>query len=360
MCNRKVIIVSPSLDPRKNVSGISSITQFIINNNPECQYIHFELGKKDNERGGILRIISVIKCIINWWIILSKNEEAIIHYNFPLSKASILRDPIFIYIAYIRKRKTVIHIHGGIFLTSPQIPLYLHIILKRVFSLKFPFIVLSNIEKNQIKIRFNCKNVYILPNCVDLEEAKTFIREKNLNNKLKIGYLGRIAESKGMDYLLKACIELKKKNIPFLLELAGKEESENKYLPIFKEKLGDNFSYVGVISGNSKSNFLKDIDIFILPSFFEGLPMSLIESMSFGVVPLTTNVGSIGEVVNDKLNGLFINIKDSDSIVNNVLYLNSNREVLNKLSSEAKKFIFRSFDVTEYINKLNSIYSSIF
>ena len=41
--------MSPSLDPKQNVSGISSVTQFIISNNPDCHYIHFELGRKDND-----------------------------------------------------------------------------------------------------------------------------------------------------------------------------------------------------------------------------------------------------------------------------------------------------------------------
>ncbi len=45
----KYIIVSPSLDPTQNVSGISAVTQFIIENNKSIKYIHFELGKKDNE-----------------------------------------------------------------------------------------------------------------------------------------------------------------------------------------------------------------------------------------------------------------------------------------------------------------------
>ena len=45
----KVIITSPSLDPAQNIGGISSVTQFIIQNNKSADYIHFELGKKDNE-----------------------------------------------------------------------------------------------------------------------------------------------------------------------------------------------------------------------------------------------------------------------------------------------------------------------
>ena len=58
--------MSPSLDPKQNVSGISSVTQFIISNNPDCHYIHFELGRKDNESGGLSRVKVIMKSLILW------------------------------------------------------------------------------------------------------------------------------------------------------------------------------------------------------------------------------------------------------------------------------------------------------
>lgn len=352
-----IIIISPSLDPKQNVSGISSVTQFIIQNNKDVNYIHFELGKKDNERGGIYRIGSILKCLFLWWKTLSKYPQAIIHYNFPLSKASILRDPLFIGIARIRKRKMVIHLHGGNFLTAPHIPFYLNILLKKVFALSVPFIVLSELEKKLIQERFNCADINVLPNCVDLKVAEDFEREPNVHNPLTIGYLGRIAETKGMDYLLEACIQMKKTGIPFFLKIAGKEEVKDKYIPTFQNELGNHFIYEGVVSGETKNKFLKSLDVFILPSFFEGLPMSLIECMSFGVVPVTTRVGSIGEIINEENNGLFISIRDSQSIIQQISRLNNDRMLLSKLSNHSKEYIIKAFNPLIYIDKLNKIYA---
>lgn len=352
-----IIITSPSLDPTKNVSGVSFVTKFIIDNNKGNNYIHFELGKKDNEKGGIFRILPIMKNLLKWNQLLSKHPEAIIHYNFPLSKASIIRDPLFIRIALIKKQKIVIHIHGGVFLTAPSIPTYLNYILKKIFSLPVPFIVLSELEKKILADKFNCKNVYVLPNCVDLKEAISFQRKPNNTNPLVIGYLGRIAETKGMSYLLDACVKLKEKGMPFILKLAGKEEIKDQYLPLFKEKLGAQFVYEGVVSGDKKTTFLKSLDVFALPSFFEGLPISLIECMSFGVVPVTTNVGSISEIVKEKDNGLFVQVKDSITICQQIVILNSDRNLLQHLSQNAKEYIIKHFNEQEYINKLNKIYT---
>ena len=108
-----VIIVSPSLDTTQNVSGISSATQFVIDNNLAQNYIHFEQGKKDNEAGGIRRILPLIAKLREWKRLLATYPNATIHYNFPLSKASIIRDVPFIKYAQRKRRKIVIHLHGG-------------------------------------------------------------------------------------------------------------------------------------------------------------------------------------------------------------------------------------------------------
>lgn len=350
-----VIIVSPSLNPTQNVSGISSVTQFIISNNIEKNYIHFELGKKDNEKGGIFRIKNIIGRLFKWYKLINQHPTAIVHYNFPLSKQSILRDPMFMYIA--RKNRMVVHIHGGNFLTALHIPNYLQRILNKVFSMSCPFIVLSDIEKKIIHEKFSCSNVHVLPNCVDLTNASKFIKQiKGVDEPLVIGYLGRIAETKGIGYLLDACIELKNRKIPFILRIAGKEEIENQYVPLFKKELGNYFYYDGIVSGELKNDFLKHLDIFLLPSYFEGLPMSLLECMSFGVVPITTNVGSIGEVVKEKQNGLFIKVKDVNSIVEQFIRLHKERELLKELAIQSKKTIFDLFNANKYVDKLNSIY----
>ena len=265
------------------------------------------------------------------------------------------------WIARKKGHKIVIHLHGGLFLTAPKIPFYLNIILKRIFQWNVTFIVLSKIEQQLIKNRYDCKNIEILPNCINLNEAKKYNKTINnkTNNPLIIGYLGRIVNTKGMDYLLKACEKLKKSNIPFILKLAGKEDSNTNYIESFKKVLGNQFIYAGVVSGYQKDIFLKSLDLFILPTFFEGLPMSLLECMSYGVVPITTNVGSINEVVEDKVNGIFIKVKDSDSIYEKITYIQNNRNLIENLSIKAKETIFQKFSPIKYIENLNSIYKQL-
>lgn len=355
----QVIIVSPSLDPTQNVSGISAVTQFIIDNNNQVEYIHFELGRKDNERGGWHRIPSIYRKLKEWRLLLKQYPDALIHYNFPLSKPSILRDPMFIRIARKMGRKMLIHIHGGIFLTSPHVPGYLNRILKWVFQGDEPFVVLSEGEKESLQSRYSCKDVHVLPNCIDLTDAKEYVRSYPPSLPIRLGYIGRIAKTKGMTELLEACKVMKERNVPFVLEIAGKEEIENEYLPLFKKGLGDNFVYTGVVSGQEKAEFLKRLDVFVLPTYFEGLPISLLECMSYGCVSMATPVGAIPTVMIGNVNGLFVPLHDASSIVSGVEALLNDEPLYERLSLAARQTVFDKFSPSKYVEELNMIYDRL-
>ena len=270
---------------------------------------------------------------------LADNFDALIHYNYPLDAPSIVRDYFFIRYAYRHKRRMVIHLHGGLYLFKDDKPWVIDYILKEVFGYDLPLIVLSDKEKEHICDVYHRKEVYSLPNCIELTEAKAFTREEN-KGRLRMLYLGRIEKNKGIDFILDALKVLDSKGVDFLFRMAGKENVEGEYIGCFREALGDKFEYCGVVSGKNKDNLLKDSDVFVMPSFYEGLPMALLECMSFGVVPVVTDVGSIGEYVKEGENGKIVKVKDTDSIVDAVLFLDKDRKLLSKLSEKAQKTIF--------------------
>jgi len=434
---QNIIITAPSLDPTQNVSGVSTVVQFIIENNKEREYQHFQIGKTDKESGGVLqRLWRIWRCYGEWRLTLTGTgtitkiaTKTIIHYSFPLSAPSILRDPWFMHYALKKGYKMVVHVHGGLFLTAPRIPFLLERILKWVFSWDVPFIVLSEGEKEILQTRFGAKRVEVLPNCPDAPKGNetqseiatirgcaTTIHEHgslrygagaydngsnnkdNMDNKdninplnslnlelfnfepasvtsdlnleptceasalnqrraLILGYLGRIEPNKGMTELLAALKKQKAEGRGFKVRFAGKEQTEGEYLPKFKEALGDDFEYCGLVSGETKREFLGSLDVFVMPTYFEGLPMSLLETMSYGAVPVVTKVGSIPTVVKDGENGLFVKVKDADSICKALKKLDDDRVLLAKMSEEARKTIQENFSATKYVERLNAIYA---
>ena len=343
----------------------------------------------------------VINCVRNVAKATTKTKrhfvttETIIHYSFPLSAPSILRDPWFMHYALKRGYKMVVHVHGGLFLTAPKIPFILERILKWVFSWDVPFIVLSEGEKEILQTRFGAKRVEVLPNCPDAPKGNetqseiatirgcaTTIREHGSlrygasaydngselrearlepakHPSLTLGYLGRIEPNKGMTELLEALKKCKEEGRGFKVRFAGKEQTEGEYLPKFEEALGENFEYCGLVSGEAKREFLDSLDVFVMPTYFEGLPMSLLETMSYGAIPVVTKVGSIPTVVKDGENGLFVKVKDADSICEALKKLDDDSSLLAKMSVEARKTIQENFSAAKYVERLNEIYAGL-
>lgn len=473
MALKKIIITAPSLDPTQNVSGVSSVVSFIKKNNPGCRYIHFLQGKADKEKGGWHRIGVILSAFGRWRKLLAGEREAIVHYSFPLSTMSILRDTPFMWYAHSKKRGMVVHVHGGLFLTAPKIPFFLNWMLRWVFSWDVPFIVLSDMEKEILHKRFGAKVVHVLPNCPDVswdqrisrmdtddssqntnctndtkfslantestnntedsltntnctnntkyslantestdntedsflntnctndtksslantestDNTKSSLANTNCTNNTKsffantestdntdknneplvLGYLGRIEPNKGMTELLEACKVLKRNGVKFLLRFAGKEQTAGEYLPLFEE-LNLSFEYVGLVSGKTKEEFLQSLDVFVMPSYFEGLPVSLLECMGYGAVPVVTPVGSIPEVVrpyssdicDDSCNGVFVKKKDVESIVEAIMLLDGDRELLARLAVNARRTIMENFSPVKYVGTLNDIYDKIY
>lgn len=355
--NQDVILVAPSLDPNITLGGVSSVARFIVSNNKEVHYIHFEQGSRDNAKGGVYRVARVFQRYREWKKLIKESKGCLIHYNFDLSPFSILRD--YPFMRYARKKGCglLIHVHGGIFMNSSSVPFPYNAILKRIFSWKgIPFVVFSSKEKNTLVSRYGTRNIHVLPNCVDIPSLE---KRKAVDDTLKIGYFGRISEAKGMQELLKATVRLKEKHVRFILSFAGKKEAPVDFVDLYVKALGDNFRYDGIVSGQQKDEFLRGLDVFVMPSYFEGLPISLLESMSYGIVPVVTAVGSIPDVVSDGGNGLIVKDHDVDSIIAAIEKLNRDKQLVAILGDAARKTITERFNPQTYVETLNGIYNRI-
>ena len=352
----RIIITSPSLNPNFNVSGISSVVNFIIKKNKEHEYLHFEDGSRDSDSKTFTsRIIRVIKSIKAWSNLLAQQKSAIIHFNLPLMAGAIIRDFFLLQIAHKKGKKVILHLHGGSLLKVRKRPWIINKLLTKIFAWSDSIITLSEDERQIIINDFNLQNVYSLPNCIDLDNAKDF-NKSFMRKTLHLLYLGRIEKNKGIDFIFQSMQQLNDLNVDFLLHFAGKEENTDEYIPKFSRTLGNRFIYHGVVSGMNKQELLKECDVFLLPSMYEGLPMSLIETMAYGEVPIVTNVGSMSMVVQDKINGCFVNKCSSEDITKKISLLFEDKIKRETLSKAAQQTIFSLFDDKKYIAQLNQLY----
>jgi glycosyltransferase involved in cell wall biosynthesis len=351
----RVIITSPSLNPKDNVSGMSAVTRFITANNRSCQYIHFTLGKKDGEARDYRWLGRTLTSYIQWIRVLFTERRAIVHFNLALDRRSLVRDSPLIVVARWFRRRVVIHIHGGELFASQTMPPW----LKRITAIALgngPVIVLSDTEQEILRARFPKAGLVVLPNCVELGEPKTFPRSCHPDEPLTILFLGRICVTKGIHVLYEALAAAAEKGLRFRFTMAGAGPDSDLYVAKFRELLGEQFVFRGIVAGEAKLSLLRECQVFILPSLFEGLPMALLESMAFGVVPITTAVGSIPSVITHGHNGLFIQKNDPSAIVAAIEWLSADGSFLQTLSLNGQESIAQTCKPDAYMARLRVIY----
>ena len=355
----KVLIIAPSLDSSLNVSGISSVVRLIISNNDKHEYVHFKVGKADNDSRGFKWLLNTLGMYPKWFKKMFSKDFDLIHFNIGLGTLSVIRDLPLIWMARLAGRKMVLHIHGGIYMYN-KANCFVTFLIRRLFNKKNPVIALSEPEKEILQTRYKAQNVTVLPNCIDLTDAmKCSIDDKDKSEN-SILFMSRLTKEKGLGELLDAVTILKSENIPFKLYMAGAGADESFFIPKFRDILGDAFAHLGVVSGVSKTNILKKCRIYVLPSHFEGLPMALLEAMAFGEAPVVTNVGSIHTVLEDGKNGLMVPPKESAPLAEKLKLICTSPNMPNEFGAAARKTIFDKFRPEVYINSLNKLYDSCF
>jgi glycosyltransferase involved in cell wall biosynthesis len=352
-----ILITSPSLDPTKNISGISTVVQSIIKYNKEHHYYHYLLGRADKKVNKLLWGIQLIKQFLVFPFFVKKNKIKMVHQNLPFDPKGVLREFVINYWCYILRVPVVLQLHGGAFIiegTSNKIFIKL---IQFLFRNSKQVIVLSEEEKILLKEKFAYDKSVVLPNCVDSSIFKCVEKTQN-HNKPTLLYLGRIEQNKGIYELIEALKKLKN-DFNFNFVLCGIGSLTDYGIDAFRNILGDDFEYKGVVSGESKIKIIKESDIFILPSYFEGMPMALLETMAAGVVPIVTNVGSMKQIIKHETNGLLIEKQNSNDLYEKLKYIILNPVHYQKISNNAQSTIRANYDIEKYIFKLNDIYSDV-
>jgi glycosyltransferase involved in cell wall biosynthesis len=93
--------------------------------------------------------------------------------------------------------------------------------------------------------------------------------------------------------------------------------------------------------------FLRLADVFTLPSFEEGLPISLLEAMALGIPSISTNVNAIPEAVIDQETGLLIEAGDAEALAGAIQTLKADKNLREKLSNNGRQWVLKHFDERE-------------
>lgn len=231
--------------------------------------------------------------------ILATNSEIKIVHIHTASYNSFKRSAWFVKAAKRMGRKVVIHIHGGGFREYyDKEKSFILPILDKCDAL----ITLSPQWKMFFEKVVHHKNVHIVPNVIAYPIVKTVAK----TDVFHLLYMGHITKAKGIFDLVEMLAEHKDEYLgKLILDIGGGMYEEEKLKRFISDnKMEDILRFHGWLSGEGKTDIFNLADAYILPSYTEGVPISILEAESYGLPVLSTTVGGIPEIVADRENGL--------------------------------------------------------
>jgi len=184
----------------------------------------------------------------------------------------------------------------------------------------------------------------------------TFRQE--IGDKKLITYVGRLIYGKGVIHLLEAVHQLRRSDIMLLIVGDGPEK-ENLENYSEKNHLSKQVKFLGNTPFNTVVGLLKITDVFVNPSYNEGLPTSILEAGACERAIIATNVGGTPEILTPNQSGIIINPYDTSEVKDALGRLLDNPKLREKLGERARQEIEQKFDwevsVSAYLQEMKSL-----
>ncbi|NJB83252.1 glycosyltransferase [Wenyingzhuangia aestuarii] len=209
-------------------------------------------------------------------------------------------------------------------------------------------------EQNVRKLGFKNK-IKIIPNGMDL----SLVPEKKVNyGTKKITFLSRIHKKKGIEVLLEAWKELCIND--WVLEIAG--DGEKNYINSLDNKIKNedikNVSLVGPMYDDSKWNFIKEGDVFVLPTYSENFGIVVAEALVVGVPVITTQGTPWNELEEEKC-GWWIDLTKENLKRTLLEVINKPEDDLKKMGERGENLIRKRYDIVEVASNIKQLYENI-
>ncbi|MDZ8108187.1 MAG: glycosyltransferase family 4 protein [Nostoc sp. DedQUE12a] len=348
-----ILMLGASLEQN---GGIASVEKLIIKHiSPDMKIQHITT----HDEGSITyRIMVFAKALVRLlWVILTEKID-VVHIHIS-DGGSVVRKAIFCVVAFIFDKPVLMHAHGAEFqVTYAKLPRLAQQILRQIFHRCQKFIALSKnwYDYYILNLGLNPNQVIVLPNPSELPSQ---IPDRQNRNQIILVFCGRVGERKGAFDLIQAYADLpdnQKKSAQLII--AGDGEIEKAQQLAASLNLTERVTFLGWIDSEKRDEVLLKADVFILPSYNEGLPMAILEAMGWSLPVISTPVGGIPELVISNKNGLLVTPGNIQQLSEAMKLLIEDRALRLSLGSNARKSV-EPFDVKNYSIKLADIYHSL-
>lgn len=290
-------------------------------------------------------------------LIFNKPELVHIHSSFG---PSFYRKIPFIYLAHMVGIPIINHIHGADFdefyvkASNRKKKL-----IKTVYNKCESLIALSVEWKERLSNIVDADKIVVIEN-YSILHADAIEQRKGKeasNNVLFLGELGRRKGCYDIPFVIKKVIS-KVPTAMFYLCGSGSEEDENNIKKLCEiQGVNEHVIFPGWVREEKKQDLLTKADIFFLPSYNEGMPMSILDAMGYGLPIVSTNVGGIPKIVVHRENGELCIPGDKIGFANAIIKLLTNDEYRKRCGEKSIEIVKDKYSLEHHLKLLSKVYS---
>jgi glycosyltransferase involved in cell wall biosynthesis len=310
--------------------------------------------------GGALTVSNIWEAIVDAVRVFRAARHAhVVHVNTALVPTTVmLRVLVLCRAAKLGGAAVLCHVHTS---AQPQgfAPSRLRKFLLRRLGFVHAILAVSNVGAEALRPLVSGA-VEVVDNAVDVRSLPVADTDSPAPT---IVFVGTITPRKGLLDLLTAVRTLRERGVgPFRLELiggaaeAGEAEADVVRTAFVSEGMGA--SLLGPLAPEAVRERLGAAGIFVLPSHWEGQPISVIEAMGAGLPIVATRTGAIPDMVRDDVDGFLVDVGRTDALADALGELISSAELRRRMGSSARSRALELFDITRLRAKLSELYAS--
>jgi len=349
---RSVLMVGTDLD---GMGGVRAVVRGYVDGGLferyDCVYVV-------SHRAGSawVKILTAARAWIRVASLLRKLDAPLVHVQ-TASRGSFWRKSVVCFMARAAGRPYIVHLHGGgftRFYEKESGPLARRFIRS---TLAHASLVIALSEEWRQRLLQICPtaNVEILHNAVAIPDTTGLQRPHTEEQTLL--FLGHLLRDKGVFDLVRAFTLLAGRFPRLRLVLGGVGDIESIQRIAAQSGLQERVLCPGWLDPQHKSAAFAAATLFILPSYAEGMPMALLEAMSWGLPVVVTPVGGIPQLVTHEVNGLVVAPGDIEGLSAASARLLENRSLRERLGAAARTTVETGFSLDEALARLSGIYN---
>ncbi len=290
----------------------------------------------------------------------TKRQISIGHYDVihlcTSASISLTKDLLVLHQAKRKGVKTVVHFHFGRIPDLKECGNWEWKLLNRVIKLADAAVVMD-MKSFTTLTESGFNNVHYLPNPLSQRIARQISQESNIIHRVDncITFVGHVIPTKGVYELVEACRGIK----GIKLSIVGKVSDEVKNKMEQLSGGGDWLVFKGEVDHPQVIRELLSTEIFVLPTYTEGFPNVILESMACGCAIVTTPVGAIPEMLDFNSEapcGLCANVQDVGGLRDRIMFFLNNRKEVGEFATRAIQRVNEMYAVSKIWKQLVSIW----